>query len=44
MHKNQSNTDMWYNYFKNALKNANLILNDLFEEYQPTVSFDNEGF
>jgi hypothetical protein len=25
---------MWYTYFKNMLNNANLILNDLFEDIQ----------
>lgn len=42
LHKNQANTDMWYAYFKNMIKNANIILNDIFEEYQPVVSINTE--
>ncbi len=28
---------MWYVYFKNMIKNANSLLNDIFEEHQPAV-------
>ena len=44
LHKNQSNTDMWYAYFKNMLKNANIILNDIFEDHQPAVNVNNRGY
>ena len=36
-HKN-ANCDMWYFYFKSMLNNANVILDELFEEYQPAAS------
>ena len=42
MHKNAANLDVWYVYFKSMLKNANSILNELFEEYQDPVAIDNE--
>jgi hypothetical protein len=34
---------MWYSYFKNALKNANMILNDLFEDFQPAMNIEAEN-
>lgn len=43
MHKSQNTNDIWYIYFKNALKSANIILNELFEEYQSSISVESES-
>lgn len=40
LHKNQANTDMWYAYFKNMIRNANTIINDIYEEHQPGVQMN----
>ncbi|RNA08065.1 proline- glutamic acid- and leucine-rich 1 isoform X1 [Brachionus plicatilis] len=40
LHKNSNNTDIWYIYFTNMLHNANSLLNELFEDYQPRLGVD----
>jgi len=36
LQKNTNNSDIWFFYFKNVLKNANQILNELFEDHEPS--------
>lgn len=34
---------MWYMYFKNMIKNGNMLLNDIYEEHQPAVLMNVQG-
>lgn len=43
LQKNSSGTNMWYAYFKSLLRNANIILNELFEDYQAACNLDVNG-